>query len=190
MDHQGCLMEFLLQALDDPDPTPCGRCANCRGKGLPTTVSHALVTQAENFLKGMIIPIEPRKRWPAGIFADQKRVIPIELQNCLGRSLCYYGDAGWGKLVRDGKYVNGYFSDELVEASFKLIIQNWPPAPFPIWLTAIPSHRHPILVSDFAKRLAKKLGIPFMPALIRTGEPPEQKTMQNSTMQARNVVNS
>ncbi len=190
LDHQGCLMEFLLQALDDPDPKPCGRCANCRGKGLPNTVSHALVAQAENFLKGMIISIEPRKRWPAGVFVDQKRVIPIELQNCLGRSLCYYGDAGWGKLVHDGKYVNGHFSDELVEASFKLIIQNWSPAPFPTWMTAIPSHRHPILVSDFAKRLAKKLGIPFILALIRTGEPPEQKTMQNSTMQARNVVNS
>jgi ATP-dependent DNA helicase RecQ len=190
LDHQGCLMEFLLQALDDPDPKPCGHCANCRGKGLPNTVSHALVAQAENFLKGMIISIEPRKRWPAGVFVDQKRVIPIELQNCLGRSLCYYGDAGWGKLVHDGKYVNGHFSDELVEASFKLIIQNWSPAPFPTWMTAIPSHRHPILVSDFAKRLAKKLGIPFILALIRTGEPPEQKTMQNSTMQARNVVNS
>ena len=190
LDHQGCLMEFLLQALDDPDPKPCGRCANCRGKGLPNTVSHALVAQAENFLKGMIISIEPRKRWPAGVFVDQKRVIPIELQNCLGRSLCYYGDAGWGKLVHDGKYVNRHFSDELVEASFKLIIQNWSPAPFPTWMTAIPSHRHPILVSDFAKRLAKKLGIPFILVLIRTGEPPEQKTMQNSTMQARNVMNS
>jgi ATP-dependent DNA helicase RecQ len=190
LDHQGCLMEFLLQALDDPDPKPRSRCANCRGKGLPNTVSHALVAQAENFLKGMIISIEPRKRWPAGVFVDQKRVIPIELQNCLWRSLCYYGDAGWGKLVHDGKYVNGHFSDGLVEASFKLIIQNWSPAPFPTWMTAIPSHRHPILVSDFAKRLVKKLGIPFILALIRTGEPLEQKTMQNSTMQARNVVNS
>jgi ATP-dependent DNA helicase RecQ len=190
LNHQGCLMEFLLQALDDPDPKPCGRCANCRGQGLPTTVSRALVVQAENFLKGMTISIEPRKRWPAGVFADQKRVIPIELQNCPGRSLCYYGDAGWGKLVRDGKYVNRHFSDALVETSFKLIIQNWPPAPFPTWLTAIPSRRHPTLVSDFANRLASKLNIPFLPVLTRTGEPPEQKTMQNSTMQARNVIDT
>ena len=190
LDHQGCLMEFLLQALDDLDPKPCGRCANCRGKGLPTTVSHALVVQAENFLKGMTIPIEPRKRWPAGVFADQKRVIPIKLQNCPGRSLCYYGDAGWGKLVRDGKYVNGYFSDALVEASNELITQNWFPDLFPTWLTAIPSRRHPTLVNDFANRLASKLNIPFLPVLTRTGEPPEQKTMQNSTMQARNVIDT
>jgi ATP-dependent DNA helicase RecQ len=190
MEHKGCLMEFLLKALDDPNPKPCGRCANCRGIGLPTKVSHELVIHAEDFLKGIEIPINPRTRWPAGVFPDEKRFIPIELQNCLGRSLCYYGDAGWGKLVRDGKYVDGHFSDALVETSFKLVTQNWSPDPFPSWVTAIPSHRHPTLVSDFAIRLASRLNIPFLPVLIRTGVPPEQKTMQNSTMQSRNVINT
>ena len=190
MECKGCLMEFLLKALDDPNPKPCGRCANCRGTGLPTKVSHELVIQAEDFLKGIVITIDPHKRWPAGVFLDQKRLIPIEMQNCPGRSLCYYGDAGWGKLVRDGKYLNGHFSDALVDASFKLITQNWSLDPFPIWVTTIPSHRHPTLVSDFAIRLASRLNIPYLPVLIRTGVPPEQKTMQNSTMQSRNVINT
>jgi ATP-dependent DNA helicase RecQ len=188
LDHKGCLMEFLLRALDDPQPKPCGRCANCRGKGLSSVVSHELVIEAENFLKGVSILIAPRKRLPVGLFPEQKRVIPPERQNCPGRSLCYYGDAGWGKLVRDGKYVDNRFADELVEASSQLILQHWKPAPFPAWLTAIPSRRHPTLVYDFADRLAMRLGIPFLPVLVRTGEPPEQKTMQNSTMQARNVM--
>ena len=26
---EGCLMQFLQQALDDPDPRPCGRCSVC-----------------------------------------------------------------------------------------------------------------------------------------------------------------
>jgi ATP-dependent DNA helicase RecQ len=43
-------------------------------------------------------------------------------------------------------------------------------------------------VPNFAARLAQKLGIPFLPVLYRAGEASEQKTMQNSTMQARNVV--
>jgi ATP-dependent DNA helicase RecQ len=190
MEYKGCLMEFLLKALDDPNPRPCCRCANCRGIGLPTTVSHELVIQAEDFLKAIVITIDPHKRWPAGVFLDQKRIIPVETQNCPGRSLCYYGDAGFGKLVRDGKYVDGHFRDALVDASFKLITRNWSPSPFPTWITAIPSHRHPTLVSDFAIRLASRLNIPFLPALIRTGVPPEQKTMQNSTMQARNVIDT
>ncbi len=64
----------------------------------------------------------------------------------------------------------------------------WQPDPFPSWVTAIPSNHHPVLVPDFAERLAQKLGIPFLPVLHRTGAAPEQKSMQNSTMQARNVI--
>ncbi len=99
MDHPGCLMQYLLKALDDPNPPVCGRCANCKQKGLSTTVSQALVIEAENYLKGNQVLIRPRKRWPVGLFPNQKHTIPPELQNFPGRSLCYYGDAGWGKLV-------------------------------------------------------------------------------------------
>ncbi|UCH58654.1 MAG: hypothetical protein JSV61_10575, partial [Anaerolineales bacterium] len=45
----------------------------------------------------------------------------------------------------------------------------------------------PGLVPDFAERLAKKLGIPFHPVLKRLHNAPEQKSMENSSMQARNV---
>ena len=188
VDHPGCLMKFLLEALDDPNPVPCGRCANCQGKGFSASVPHELVIEAENFLKGTQVLIQPRKQWPVGLFPDQKRNIPFELQNATGRSLCYYGDAGWGKIVQIGKYREGHFPDELVYAASHLILDLWKPEPFPAWVTSIPSTRHPNLVSDFSTRLAKSLGIPFHPVFRRTSEAPEQKTMQNSTMQARNVV--
>jgi len=188
VDHTGCLMEFLLKALDDSNPAPCGRCANCRGKGFSASVSQELIIEAESYLKGAQVIIQPRKQWPVGLFPDQKRNIPAEYQNAPGRSLCYYGDAGWGKLVRDGKYQQGQFSDNLVDAAVHLISELWRPDPPPTWITAIPSNRHPNLVPDFAAHLAIKFGIPFLPVLHRTGEAPEQKTMQNSTMQALNVV--
>jgi ATP-dependent DNA helicase RecQ len=186
--HPDCLMKFLLEALDDPNPVPCGRCANCQGKGFSASVPHELVIEAENYLKGTQVLIQPRKQWPVGLFPDQKRNIPLELQNAPGRSLCYYGDAGWGKIVQTGKYREGYFPDELVNAASHLIQDLWNPVPFPAWVTSIPSSRHPNLVPDFAARLAQSLGIPFYPVLRRTSEAPEQKTMQNSSMQARNVV--
>ncbi len=186
--HPDCLMKFLLEALDDPNPVPCGRCANCLGKGFSASVPHELVIEAENYLKGAQVIIQPRKKWPVGLFPDQKRIIPLELQNSPGRSLCYYGDAGWGKIVQTGKYREGHFPDELVYAASHLILDLWKPEPFPAWVTSIPSTRHPNLVSDFSTRLAKSLGIPFHPVFRRTSEAPEQKTMQNSTMQARNVV--
>lgn len=186
--HRGCLMEFLQRALDDPNPKPCGRCANCRGMGFSNKVSQNLVIKAETFLKGAFIPISPRKRWPVGLFPDQKTIIPTALQNEEGRSLCYYGDAAWGKLVRDGKYQDGRFSDELVRASVQLIHDIWKPDVE--WVTAIPSRRHLDLVPDLAKRLAQQLNLPFYPALERVSDAPEQKSMQNSSMQARNVVGS
>ncbi|MEN6523856.1 MAG: RecQ family ATP-dependent DNA helicase [Anaerolineaceae bacterium] len=190
VDHKGCLMKFLLTALDDPHPAPCGRCANCVGRGLPAQVDQKLVIEAEYFLKSDQIIIQPRIQWPFGLFSDQKRNIPLEHQNTDGRSLCYYGDAGWGNLVRSGKYMDNHFSEELVKASVHLIRDIWQPDPFPAWVTAIPSTRHPNLVPDFARRLATSLRIPFYPVIHRIREAPEQKTMQNGFMQARNVINT
>ncbi len=190
VDYKGCLMEFLARELDDPEAGPCGRCANCKGKGLSPEVRPELVIEAQNYLKGQSLEIAPRKMWPMGLFPDQKMKIPAELVNAPGRALCEYGDAGWGRFVRDGKYHQGRFDESLVQAAAELIQERWGPEPAPEWITAIPSLRHPTLVPDFAKRLAVLLGLPFMPVLVRTREMPEQKTMANSTMQAQNVLGS
>lgn len=184
--HTGCLMEFLQNALDDPHPQPCGRCANCRGRDFSSVVNPDLVIEAETFLKGAKILIQPRKRWPIGLFPDQKANILPEVQNAEGRSLCYYGDAGWGKQVRFGKYQDDHFSDELVIAATNMIRDLWKPEV--AWITAIPSRRHPHLVADLAQRMALQLDLPYYAALERVSDAPEQKTMQNSSMQARNVV--
>ena len=188
--HQGCLMEFLARALDDPAAGPCGRCANCVGRGMPAQVSTALVAEAVEFLKCCDLIIEPRRMWPKGLFTDLKAAIPSDTLNAPGRALCEYGDAGWGKLVREGKYVHNRFADDLVTASATLMRERWRPEPAPDWVTAIPSRRHPRLVYDFAAQLATALQLPFVPVLERVADAPEQKTMANSTMQARNVKNT
>ena len=186
--HRGCLMEFLARALDDPDAKSCGVCANCQGKGFRAEASAELVKQAAEFLGRVDIVLEPRKRWPLDMVLSENSVIPAELRNAPGRALCYYGDAGWGRLVREGKYERGEFDDQMVDASASLIRERWKPEPFPEWVTAIPSRRHPGLVYDFAARLAISLGIPFVAALVRIAEAAEQKLMANSSMQARNVA--
>jgi ATP-dependent DNA helicase RecQ len=186
--HRGCLMEFLALALDDPEAKPCDLCANCQGRGFRAEVSAELIKQAAEFLGRVDIVIEPKKRWPQDMILSKTSVIPVEMLNAPGRSLCYYGDAGWGKLVREGKYQRGRFDDQLVEVSERLIRERWKPEPFPEWITAVPSRRHPRLVYDFASRLADALGIPFVAALVRTSDAAEQKLMANSSMQARNVA--
>ena len=57
-------------------------------------------------------------------------------------------------------------------------------------MTCIPSRRRPDLVPDFAERLAAMLGLPFHPSLSKVEDRAEQKSMENSVQQARNVDGS
>jgi ATP-dependent DNA helicase RecQ len=186
--HQGCLMEFLARSLDDAEAKPCGVCANCQGRGFRAAVSETLAGEALLFLKGDVLTIEPRKMWPAGLFPDEKATILPEHRLEPGRALSCYGDPGWGRRVKSGKHADAVFGDELVKAAAELIRERWKPVPFPRWLTAVPSPRHPYLVRDFATRLAAALDLPFAPALVCARRMPEQKTLRNSPLQARNAL--
>ena len=94
-----------------------------------------------------------------------------------------------GGLVRQGKYQDRRFAEELVQACVRLV-REWNPQPALAWVTSIPSLRHPDLVPDFAQRLAVALNLPFNAVLEKTDDRPEQKTMANSTQQARNIDGS
>ncbi|WP_295427923.1 RecQ family ATP-dependent DNA helicase [uncultured Thiodictyon sp.] len=180
-------MEFLIRALDGE----AGLIQPPRLPPLPTTVSIDLVREAVAFLRRTSLPIEPRKQWPTGGLPQFEVGGNIGLNRRAepGRCLCVWGDAGWGDLVRQGKYRDHHFSDELVTACVGLL-QTWHPDPAPAWVTCIPSLRHPDLVPDLARRLAKALGLPFHAVLEKTAERPAQKTMANSTQQAHNLDGS
>ena len=180
-------MEFLIRALDGepgavrlPDLPP-----------LPTEAAPDLMQDAVAFLRRTSLPIEPRKQWPAGGMPqfDVRGNILMEHRAEAGKALCIWGDAGWGGLVRVGKYQDGRFADNLVDACVGLM-RRWDPRPAPEWVTCIPSRRHPNLVPDFAERLAMQLGLPFRRVLEKNEDRAEQKEMANSTQQARNVDGS
>ncbi|WP_107918172.1 RecQ family ATP-dependent DNA helicase [Neisseria elongata] len=180
-------MGFLIGALDG-DPSVVTEPAL---PPLPATVNTELVKAAVEFLRRTSLPIEPRKKWPDGGMPQYgvKGFIAPAHQAESGKALCVWGDAGWGGLVRQGKYHDGYFSDDLVAACVKMI-QEWNPQPSPTWVTCVPSLRHPELVPNFAQRLAAALGLPFHMVIAKTDARPEQKTMANSTQQARNIDGS
>ncbi|HBO0466216.1 TPA: ATP-dependent DNA helicase RecQ, partial [Pseudomonas aeruginosa] len=177
-------MGFLIGALDG-DPSAVTEPAL---PPLPISVDAELVKAAVAFLRRTSLPIEPRKKWPDGGMPQYsiKGFIAPEHQAESGKALCVWGDAGWGGLVRQGKYHDGHFSDDLVAACVKMI-KEWDPQPAPTWLTSVPSLRHPDLVPNFAQRLAAALGLPFHMVISKTDARPEQKTMANSTQQARNI---
>ena len=180
-------MGFLIDALD-------GDSSTVSPPSLPPLsedVDQLLVREAEEFLCRTSLPIEPRKKWPVGGMPQYgihtASTIPYQAQP--GKALCVWGDAGWGGLIRQGKYHDGHFSDDLVAACVKMIAE-WNPQPAPTWVTCVPSLRHPDLVPNFAQRLAAALGLPFHMVIEKTDARPEQKTMANSTQQARNIDGS
>ncbi len=177
-------MRFLVDALDGDPSTVVPPVL----VPLAAEVDPGLVREAIAFLRRTSLPIEPRKRWPDGGMprSEVRGLIAADHQFQPGRALCVWGDAGWGGLVRSGKYRDGAFSDELVEGCARMV-RSWRPEPRPTWVTCVPSLRRPELVPSFARRLAAALGLPFHLVLRRTEDRPEQKTMANSAQQARNL---
>ena len=180
-------MSFLIRALDG-EP---GAFTESPLPPLSTEVDKALYQAAVDFLRRRSLVIEPRKMWPdLGLphYSLRGPISPRQ-QAQPGKALCVWGDAGWGSAVKQGKYQDGKFDEQLLVACVKLF-EEWRPRPAPTWVTCIPSLRHPHLVPDFAKRLAEALGLEFHMVLNKENDRPEQKTMQNSTQQARNVDGS
>ena len=175
-------MEFLIRALD-------GNIENITQPDLPelpTAPNPLVVREAIQFLRRSSLTIEPRLTWPAGgmpIYAVKGKIASSHLASP-GKVLCVWRDAGWGELVRKGKYSVGRFDEDLVEACERLVREWNPPVE---WITCIPSLRHASLVPDFTQRLATRLGLPFEVVLVKTDDRPEQKTMANSIQQARNI---
>jgi len=177
-------MNFLIRALDGQPVIV----KEPESSLLSTHVDPLLMREAIAFLRRTSLPIDPRRKWPTGGMPKYglSGLIPTEHQAAEGRALCVWGDAGWGQSVRDGKYRDGFFADDLVTAC-ESIIRDWNPQPAPVWVTCIPSLRHPQLVPNFAQQLAVKLGLRFFDVFMKSDDRPEQKTMANSIQQARNI---
>ena len=179
MTSRTCLMLSLRRALDDPDGEPCGRCAVCLGGPLLDETPDAdLVECARTFLDQSTPEFAPRKQAP-----DRSR-IPPALQAEPGRALSFYGDAGFGRMVKQGKEA-GHFDDALVEAAGGLVDAQWRPQV--AWVTSVSSLRSGDLVPSFAERLARRLRLPFVPAVEAVREAAAQRTQQNSHHKRENL---
>ncbi len=180
-------MEFLIHALD-------GNAGNHTPPSIPPLSALAdavLIQEAVAFLRRTSLDLEPRMQWPTGGLPQMAVTgrIAAEQQARPGKVLCVWGDAGWGSLVRQGKSRDQSFADQLVEACAAMV-RSWAPQPAPVWVTCVPSRRHPNLVPAFARRLAVALNLPFHSVMVKTDDRPAQKQMANSSQQARNVDGS
>lgn len=189
LDNTNCKMTFLRRALDDLDLTPCGKCSSCLGQPVVSiSVDPTLAHRAGTFLKHAEVVITPKAQVAANAFLDYgfRGNLPQKFRAQEGRVLSRWGDAGWGKMVADNKHA-GRFSNELVEAMAEMIQQRWQPNPAPQWVCCVPSRHHSELVPDFAKRLADRLGLPFVNAVSKIKDNQPQKGQQNRFHQCRNL---
>ncbi len=131
---QRCLMQVLIEALDDPAALPCGRCSVCTGV-LPdpgSQPSEEAVQAAAGYLRRRRHNLDPRKMWPKG--ASRKgRIIGA----APGRALAFADDPGWPDVIAEFDAVDADPSPELVAAVAGLLRQ-WQPerpdliVPFPV----------------------------------------------------------
>lgn len=183
---QECFSRYIVSCLDDKTARNCGHCANCLGKEfLPSAVSSKFIHIAEEFVNKLIIPIEPRKMWVSSDVTKASRISHI---NQKGFCISKYGDAGYGELVKQGKYSKEMrFCDELVGKSVDIL------RPFIrehkiTHICCVPSRRSE-LVKDFAARVAESLKLDFVDILEKTPAK-QQKEMENSAYQCANAYKS
>ena len=178
--HDGCRMAFLVGALDDLDQSKCGRCDNCMKQRLMIRYSDDQIQEAERLIRSAYLVIPP---WPQ---SGSGSPIPDEEQLMEGRCLSQWRDGGFGDLVAVSKKELGNFGDELVKGVLEMI-RHWNPTPSPQWVASVPSSKSGGLVLEFAQRVARALGLPYLDVLERTRDSVGQKTMENSLFQAENV---
>jgi ATP-dependent DNA helicase RecQ len=180
----GCLMRFIAEELDDPQPVErCGRCKNCTGAASKFQPDVQTIERAQRYLRGgKALVFAPRKRWPVKLPGKKNTV--IEDVNEPGVALTNYYEDGWGQIVKIGRAQDTY-GEELVDAAAEVISGHW--QRLPEIIVAVPSLRRPTLVPGFAQRLAFALNLPYLTVLQHLKQHPPQTDMHNSYQQMMNV---
>ena len=158
-----CRMRYLREQLDDPDAVDCGRCDNCGGLTLDTTVSEAAVSEATERLGRPGVVIDPRKMWPSGLSS-----LGIGLSGKIkagaseGRAVARLTDLGHGQALRElfrDSTPDGPVPTGLVRAVVE-VLGDWRPRVDGI--VVVESERRGTLTADFAEGLSRYLTKPVL----------------------------
>ena len=167
----GCLMRFLQEALDDPDPQDCGRCGVCTGQLPPpgAAPSAQRIEAARVFARGRDDVIEPRKLWPAG--GPRKGRINGALE---GRALAFADDPGWADLLRPLLAAADAPAPAEVLDGLVAVLARWRGqwAKRPVALVPMPSLQQPQLIDSVVQHFARIGRLPVVDALQISGLPP------------------
>jgi ATP-dependent DNA helicase RecQ len=167
LDSDVCRMRYLREQLDDPDAVDCGRCDNCGGLSLTTTVSDDAVASASARLSRPGVAIEPRKMWPtalANLGLGLKGKIgsgPSE-----GRAIARLTDLGHGQALRE-LFAEGVPDGPVppsLAAGLMTVMKDWSSewAERPVAIVHVESATRPQLVADLAAGLSRVMQLPVV----------------------------
>jgi ATP-dependent DNA helicase RecQ len=160
-----CRMRFLREALDDPAAADCGRCDNCGGVSIPTSVSETAIASAGDRLSRPGVAVQPRKLWPtalANLGIDLKGKIEGAEE---GRVVARLTDLGLGQVLRD-LFRPGAPDQEVPADLVRGVVAtlaDWSPGAEVI--VGFESRTHPLLVGSLVAGLSRHLGLPVAGAL-------------------------
>jgi ATP-dependent DNA helicase RecQ len=166
---QGCLMAYLQTALDDPSPASCGRCSVCT-EHLPfpgLAPSQDKLIAARDFLRGMDVDIEPRKRWPSGV-GRKGAIRGFDV----GRAVAFADDPGWvAELQALRSAAPGVVPAEILAGALALLgrwAKSW--SARPVCVVPMPA---PDMASNrrLAEHMAQKGRLPLHDVFSWTGGP-------------------
>ncbi|WP_206425026.1 RecQ family ATP-dependent DNA helicase [Halosimplex salinum] len=181
VETDACLTKFIDDVLDGSMDGPCGRCANCAGEFVPTSVRDERLVRAatDHYRAESWSEISARYYMPergGGRSKIDESRKPEE-----GRSLCVYGDPGLGTLVSGQRDSGDPYSDQVVDAAVEHVQEVWEPTPEPTWVAAVPStSAETDRVADLAERIAQGLGLPYEDALRKVGSTAPDGELKNS----------
>jgi len=185
----GCLMEFLQLALDDPDPSPCGRCSVCTGDLPPPgrVPSAAALQSAGAFARGVDVVIEPRKLWPAGLTAaDGRPVRKGKIIGCEdGRALAFADDPGWSDELDRFHRGDGPLEPTVV-AGIVEVLRRWKErwSARPVAVVPVPSRSHPLRIRSLADEIGRIGKLPVLPLLAVHGPSPPTDAASGARVRA------
>ncbi|CAM3728892.1 RecQ family ATP-dependent DNA helicase [Nocardioides zeicaulis] len=188
-----CRMRYLREQLDDPDAADCGRCDNCGGLTLSTSVSEAAVAEAGERLSRPGVVLEPRKMWPTALGnlgLDLKGKISDAAEP--GRVVARLTDLGHGQALRAlfrEDTPDGPVPPALAQAVMD-VMKDWAPAwsSRPDAIVVVESATRPTLGRDLAENLSRVMQVPLVGTwAIRDPSVPPRAGQSNSAQRVAAV---
>lgn len=180
---KSCYMQFIANCLDAPDGVnSCGHCENCQHHLLFNYTGEQYLKDAEKHLSISKARITPRTQWGNG------SKIATELQAKKGWVFCNEYHSGVGSTLQDCKYRTGKLTPQLIDWLTRFLMKELREEQVNIdAIVGVPSKRYPDFVRGFSKELATNLNIPYIDAIEKTAIGKEQKSINNSIHQQRNI---